>query len=403
MPTSRVLVQLHSLRLGGTEVTAVDLARAVRRHGYESVLFGPADTLPAQGPSILEVADGLGVRIETYDRSPTVSRGGARRLTRRADAMGADIVHVYGINGEPRCAYWGPSRLGRRALVHTVYEMGVDPDLYRHTCLVVGTGYLRDELADRPGPTALVSPPVDLERDAPDEALASGFRRGLGELAGRTLVVVVSRLDREMKAFPVETAIRATAALRDTDIGLVVVGDGEERARLARLAECVNASAGRRLVSLVGALADPRPAYAAADVCLGMGSSAARALAFARPLVVQGERGSSELFEPTTAHDLFHRSFWSAASHPGAVLALADLLRPLVADPARRARLGAFGREFAARSFGLEAMAERLAGVYAASLASYGPAAWSRDLRLEAPRLSRFVRDRVPWPAGGSR
>jgi len=398
-----VLVELNSLELGGTQINAIDLARAVRPFGYESVLFGPLETLPATGPSVLDVAEQRGVHVEGFHRSPGFIQGGARTLELRADAIGADIVHLYGAKPGPRNAYWGPCRFGRRPLVHTVYEMAVDTGLHQHTSLIIGTGYLHDELRDRPGATALISPPVDTDVDAPDDARGRVFRRNLGELAERTLIVIVSRLDLDMKAHPVETAIRAMALLADTDAGLVIVGSGGEQARLQEVATAVNAVAGRLMVMLVGPMADPRPAYAAADLSIGMGGSAARALAFGRPLIVHGERGTSEVFEPATAEDLFRRSFWSEQVQEDGPAVLAGLLRPLIHDADRRRALGAFGRRFAVDRFSLDAMALRLAGVYDDARRSYGRGDWWRDAHREARSLALGARRRLALTAAGAR
>jgi hypothetical protein len=75
---------------------------------------------------------------------------------------------------------------------------------------------------------------------------------------------------------------------------------------------------------------------------------------------------------------------------------LVDLIRRLLADPARRLELGQFGRKFAIDHFGLAAMAERLAIVYDDSLSRYGALPWVRDLRCEVPQLVRSVRRLMP-------
>lgn len=400
MATARtVLVQVNHLELGGTQINAIDLAKAVEVHGFRCVLFGSLSTLTKSGPNVMELARARGVQLEGYWPASSVIPTGARALSARAREIGADIVHVYGTWGDPRSAYWGPCLGGRRPFVQTVYEMTVAPEVYRHTSLIVGTGYLLDELADRPGPTALISPPVDVEADAPDEVSGRRFRASLGELGSRPLIAVVSRLAFEMKAYPIEVAIRAMALLAETDAVLVVVGTGSEEARLREIGRSVNESAGRTMVRFVGAMSDPRPVYAAADIMLGMGGSAARSLAFAAPLVVHGEGGSAELFEQRAAASLFRRSFWSQQAEPNAPIVLANLLRQLLDDSARRAQLGQFGRRFAVDNFALTAMAERLAAVYDQSLSHYGRLPWLRDLNREVPRLAQSVVSRLT-PAG---
>lgn len=394
-PPRTVLVQLKSFELGGTQLNAVDLAASVEDYGYRSVLFAPRDTLPSTGASLLDVAASRGVDLRAYDRSTSVFRGGARAVSDRARAIGADLIHVYGQDAEPRHVFWGPSRLGCRPFVHTVYEMAVDPATYRHHALVVGTGYLRDELRGRPGPTSLISPPVDTERDAPDDAARDRFRRSLRLPPEREVVVIVSRLDRWMKAYPIEVAIRAMARLQERDVALVIVGAGTEALRLRDLAQRVERGLARRAIHFTGAMLDPRPAYAAADVVLGMGGSAARALAFARPLIVQGERGTAEAFTAETSTSLFHRSFWSDAHQVDADRALASELLQLLDAPLARDHLGSFGRAFALEHFSLPAMARRLADFYDDAARGYGAEQWLRDLRGEAPHLIDSLRRRT--------
>ena len=98
------------------------------------------------------------------------------------------------------------------------------------------------------------------------------------------------------------------------------------------MARC-NARAGRPVVLLAGELRDPRAAYAAADVCLGMGGSALRAMAFAKPLVVQGEGGFWELLTPDTVDRFLWTGWYGVGDDParGAAV-LADILRPLLAE-----------------------------------------------------------------------
>jgi len=382
-----VLVQLNSLSLGGTQISAVDFAAALVPHGYTSVLIGPRDTIP-RGPSLFEVAAERGVHLEAVDRPESVVAG-ARDLARRAREISADVVHVYGSWGA-RPAYWGPCRLGRRPLVQTVYEMAVAPWSYQAVPLVVGTGYLVDDLRDRRGLTTLISPPVDLEHDRPGAVDPAPFVASLGLAAGRVRAVIVSRLDEEMKALSVEIAIQAVGRLRRPDLDLVVVGTGDAEERLRALGDAVNDELGRRAVVFAGPLPDPRVAYASADVVLGMGSSAARALAFGKPLIVQGENGWSRRFLPESADALYRNSFWSDEASAAAVDELAENLAGLGA--VERAALGPWSREFAVAHFDLEAMAARLAAVYAAAASSYGVRSWLSDLgpEVRAVRASRF-------------
>ena len=382
----RVLVQLNSLGLGGTQLNALDFAAEVTRWGYESVLIGPADTIP-KGPSLLDVAAEQGVEISPFDR-PRTTLSGAWTMRELATRHNADIVHVYGSWGY-RSAWWGACGLGRRPLVLTVYEMSVEELTPKRVPLIVGTRYLEEDLAGRPGGVRLISPPVDVVRDDATHVSPAAFLRTHALVPGNLRVVMVTRLDEEMKAASVQSAVAAMGLLNRSDLDLVIVGTGSAEQRLRAAGEIVNHKLQRNAVVFTGPLADPRPAYAAADVMIGMGGSAARTLSFGKPLVVAGEAGWFQLFTPANAADLFRSSFWSPAVVDGPAQYLAGILGPLLVDRPQRESLGAFGRSFALTHFGLPAMAAKLAETYGAASRSTGPLMWARDLSMEAAHLRR--------------
>lgn len=396
----RVLVQLDSLELGGAQINAVQLSAAVARHGFDSLLIGSKQSLPVgAGPSLIDVAADYGLTVQVYDR-PASLAAHARTLSRIARRSDARLVHTF--SASERAAYWGAGLFGRRALVRTIYEMSFDPRTHPSVPVVVGTAYLRDELTGHPGGATLISPPVDTSRDAPGVTDGGAFRTQLGISEDAIALVVVSRLSEEMKARGIEDVIHAVGRLDNPRVRLIIVGTGDAEARLRALGADVNARLGRRATVFAGPLSDPRPAYAAADIVLGMGSSAARGLAFGKPLIVLGERGWSAVFrEPFTAA-IFRNSFWSAEEVTDGVGLLNQNLRSLIDSPGDRLRLADEGRRFAVANFGLQAMAERLAEVYEGALRSASARAWLGDLRMEARILGAKL-DRTAVSLSGGR
>lgn len=385
----RVLVHLNSLELGGSQINAVDFARTLGDRGIESILVGERDTI-AGAPSLLDYAEQHGMRITVYDPAAGLLPH-ARQLRRMADELDVDLIHAYGMWGAARNVYWGPATFGRLPWVHTVYEMSVTDIVHSHVPLVVGTEYLVEELVDRPAPTILISPPVDLTADSPrSDGGQRAFRdeHGLGD---GVLLGIVSRLERQLKATAIGVTIDAMRELASTGATLFIVGDGDAHAALRAEADAVNDDVGRSAVRMLGALSDPRPAYLAADIVVGMGGSAARALAFGKPLIVHGEQGWSRIFEPDTSRSLARSSFWSPERPEHPVADFVRIARPLIADEARRRELGAFGREFARERFGLDAMSDRLALFYADAIGAYGAREWVLDLPHEWRRLVKKV------------
>ncbi len=155
-----------------------------------------------------------------------------------------------------------------------------------------------------------------------------------------------------------------------------------------------------------GALLDPRPAYAAADIVVGMGGSALRGMAFGKPVVVVGERGFSLPLTPATADSLYYKGMYGIALDDQGNQRHATDIRELATQSSReRAALGEFARQFVVRHFALEAVSTQLAQLCLAA-ASATPqfrvaaldglrtaGVWLRERRL----LSYALRERMRW------
>ncbi len=362
----RIIVYPHTLELGGSQLNAIEIAGAVRDRGHDVVIF-------AQPGTLAERIDELGLEFVVAPRPrgrPTPRVVGA--LTELARRYRADVVHGYEWTTVIE-AYWGPrARLGV-PVAATVMSMAVAP--FIPTDLPLAVGYEQiveiERRAGRPDVT-LIEPPVDVAGNAPGAADPDELRHDFGLDPDALTVVSVSRLAPELKLEGLETAIEATAELAAVQaIQLVITGDGPARPLLEERAAEANRRVGRRVVFLTGQLVDPRPAYAAADVCLGMGGSALRAMAFARPLIVQGEAGFWKLLD-SSSEDFFLANGWYGLGEgrETGVERLISQLRPLIDDPDHRAALGARAREVVVTRFALEVAAERQIEIYSRMVAS---------------------------------
>ena len=152
---------------------------------------------------------------------------------------------------------------------------------------------------------------------------------------------------------------------------------GPPEAEVEKAAEAANALANGRVVVLTGQLTDPRPAYAAADLVIGMGSSAQRALAFGKPLIVQGEHGFWELLTPDIAL-MFQRQGWygigpGTGDRSAGTMRLEKILLGLLDDRTAWPRLGRYGRTTAVERFSLEHVAAVHEEIYLAACEALPP------------------------------
>lgn len=354
----RVLVYPHDLGIGGSQLNAIELAAAVRDLGHEVLVFGPRGPLECR----ISQLDLEFLPAPQPSRRPSASIVSALRhvvVDRRID-----VVHGYEWPPilEARLAVLGH----QAACVGTVMSMAVAPFIPRQLPLVVGTHQIAD--AERRGGRGVrvhvIEPPVDLVHNTPSAAgEVEEFRQQHGIPAG-PLVVVVTRFAHELKLEGVLTAIDVVPSV-DAAAVLCLVGDGPARSAVAEAAEARNRRAGRRAVVLTGELHDPRPAYTAADVVLGMGGSALRAMAFAKPVVIQGEHGFWEVLSPESVDQFLWAGWYGVGeSRTSGPAHLRAALGPLLADTARQRALGDFGRDLVVGRFSLTRAAEVQADIY---------------------------------------
>ena len=350
----KVLVFTHRLDIGGTQTNAIDLAASVRdRFGHDVVLFG------TPGPAV-KLARERGLRVIPAPASrvrPSLHMMAALRHVVAAECP--DLVHAW---DWPQVldAYFGQRLMGRLPVLGTSMSMSVERFLPRAIPMTFGTSELRSRAAEVwSSPVSLLEPAVDTEANQPGAADPAPFRARHGLDPDVPTVVIVSRLSRDMKLDGVRRSIGAVARLAaERPVRMVIVGDGDAFKELSHDAAAI----GRRSVILTGAMRDPRPAYAAADIVLGMGGSALRAMAFAKPVIVLGERGFSEVFEPKTAEEFLWRGFYGEGD--GGSDRLFNQLSDLLDEPERAAELAEFGLRTVRDRYSLHAAATHLEKLY---------------------------------------
>lgn len=387
----------HNLGIGGSQINAIDLAAGAAEAGHDVLVYS------RPGP-LIERIESHGLEFVAARRlryRPALSR--IAQLAALARRRRIDLIHAY---EWPPCldAYFGAHLAGGVPLVCTVLSMSVSPLVPRSVPLVMGTAALAEEAAaSHRAPVWALEPPVDTVADSPSIDGAP-LRRGLGIGDENPLLVTVSRLDLELKLDALVEAIDAVDEVgAELPVTLLVVGEGSAGGALRARAEHVNRRRGRAVIRFAGALADPRAAYAAADLVLGMGSSSLRAMAIGKPVIVQGERGFSKLFEPGTRDYFFRHGFWGTGDGQLNTHRLAEQIRGLLRDRERLADLGKFGREVVAERFSLERALRLQLDIYDAVDAVPARRRWgdaacvaARALRLELdnhdPRRKRSRR-----------
>jgi glycosyltransferase involved in cell wall biosynthesis len=287
-----------------------------------------------------------------------------RALRQLVSVERPDLIHAWDW-WQSLDAFYGVHLTEGTPLLVSHMMMDLTRLLPRHVPTTYGTRWLRDaaQLEGRE-PVALLMPPTDVQSNSPDAIDPAALRQEMGIEPTDITVVTVSRLHTALKAESLLATVAAIGRIgRNFPVRFIIVGDGDLRSTLEAEARRVNECLGRTAVTLIGEMLDPRPAYAAADIVVAMGGSALRGMAFAKPVIVVGEKGFAELMSPETAayfdqNGLYGRGVGDLASR------LADVLCRLCEQPDQFPSVGAFSRQFVTRHYSLESVADHLIELY---------------------------------------
>lgn len=355
----RILVSLFGLQVGGSQINAIEIAGELARHGHEPIIYAPDG--PLRGLiaklGLTHVQPG-----PARDRHPPTAAG-ARALTELVRRRGIDLVHAYEWSPTLEAAYGPYLRLGV-PLLSTVYSVIIARGVPSRVPMIVG--FEGDaEVARRRGwrPVHVVAPPIDTDANAP--VAQSGPARGrLGLAADELAVVLVSRLAHDLKREGILAAVRAAGIVSpDLRLRLVIVGDGPCRDEIEAAAAQTNGLLARAAVTLAGEMLDPRDAYAAADIVLGMGTSAMKGMAFGKPVIVQGERGFWEVSTAGNLPSFLRHNFYGIGDGTDGAPALAQLITQLAADRHAWPELADYGRQTTVALFSNDAAGRKVATV----------------------------------------
>ena len=357
----RILVYPHTMEVGGSQLNALQLAGAIRDRGHEVIVL-------SERGALLERVHNLGIEhIEIPLRRSRPSPWVIAKLLRLVHERSIDLVHGY--EWPPVIeALFGPGMMFRTPVVGTVMSMSVASFFPHSVPLSVGTELIRRAAIGAGHQSVnLMEPPVDTEADNPSID-GRTFRAIHGVQSDEILIAMICRLVPELKLEGLLAACDAVGELSGEGfpVRLVIVGEGRARSQIAARAQEVNAAFGRTTIFLTGEIADPRPAYAAADVIVGQGGSALRGMAFGKPLIVVGEEGFSELLTPESA-PLFLSQGWyglGAGSLGSGSPALRLALARLVGSPTSRRELGVFARRLVVERFSLQRAAALQEDIY---------------------------------------
>jgi glycosyltransferase involved in cell wall biosynthesis len=351
--------------------------------GITSHLMALGGALIQRGHQVVVASGGGGMEsrlralgIEPWQASLHTSREfgpqvfwAGRRLLARLGQEPVDLLHAH-----TRVGQVVADRLSRRlgipyvATWHGFYRLNLGRRLWPcvgHRTIAISEPVRRhviDEYHVPPRQIRLIPHGIEVERTAVlhDPSAQQRLCERLGLAGDGPIVGTMTRL---VASKGVDQLIQALARIRAAvpAARLLIIGDGEERRRLERLAADQRLSGA---VHFAGAVPDPRPALALMDVFVflpatreGFGLSLLDAMAGARPIVAvrQGD-GAPWVLDQSGVAELVE---------PGRPAALAEAVTRLLQDPAAARRAGERAQAVVRERFTLDRMVAAVEAVYA--------------------------------------
>ncbi|WP_018901702.1 glycosyltransferase [Rhizobium sp. 2MFCol3.1] len=402
---TRVLVAPHNFEIGGSQINALELACAVSRNpDFEVVLYAPDGELSDRARRT-----GLELHLSSLrEAAPSLLR--LREFYQLVGQCGVDLVHAY---------EWAPTidaAIGVAwargvPVLSTILSMDYPYFLPRDVPTILGTREMWRAAQNEGRKAFLLEPPVDTSLFHPDAispAEAAKIRAECMAEDGDILITVVGRLAQILKLDGLLALIQAVGNLsRDYPVKLAVVGDGPARGHAEEVAAQANRYANRQVVCMLGAKHDPLPYYAAADLVVGMGSSALRAMAVGKPLLVQGEKGFWRIADESSSQMFRSQGWYGIGDGEQSVERCASQLRELItASRARSDELRSFGRDLVQREYSLDVAAEHLMTIYrdVLSMPTISKGQGSVNIMKLAGEMAKYnTAIKMPWIRTASR
>jgi len=252
---------------GGVQVHVRELATQLLGRDHEVLVLAPARHRPTE-PWVRAVGTPVNVPYNASN-APIDPRPWSRsRVREEIERFGPDVLHVHEPLA-PSTSMWATLEAGRTPLVATFHSGATRSRLFdlaapllrrvaRHVAVRIAVSQAAAAFARARIGGAFEIVPIGVDVERFERAVAADLGRG-------TKMLFVGRLD-ERKGFPIAVAAFERLAMRRPDLRLIVVGEGPDRAAVARLPGAL-----RERVTMLGAVAnaDLPPVYAACDVFLG--------------------------------------------------------------------------------------------------------------------------------------
>ncbi len=366
----KILMATMKMEIGGAETHILELAKALAARGVDVTVVSAGGVYAEE----LVSAGIAHVWAPLHTRRPDCVLQAAAILRRLIRDGGYDVVHAHARIPALLCHLL--CRQYRVRFVTTAHLNFHVNFIWRlltrwgeHTVAVSDDikQYLIDDYGVCADNIAVTINGINTETFSPDTDPSSVLAEF--DLApDKHRIVCVSRMDEDRSEAAVQLAeIAPRLYAANPKIELLLVGDGNDFARLKAVADKANTAVGHKIVRLTGARVDINALIAAGDIFVGVSRAALEAMAAAKPVILAGNQGYLGIF----TKDKFDAAYESNFCCRGCVdtspeLLYHDVTALLSMSREERQILGADGREIIMEHYSVSRMANDYLAIYEA-------------------------------------
>lgn len=296
---TRILLALMKLNIGGAETHVVELAKELKRRGYEVIIASNG------GSYVAELAES-GIKhykVPLQNKNPLNVFKSYRQLEKIIRDEKIDIVHSHAripsfILGKLRKKMKFPFVTTAHWVFTTKYGLKYITDWGERTVAVSDDikKYLIDNYAIPEKNIFVTINGIDPEKFSPD-TFCDDVMDEFGIEENDFCISAVSRMDED-RSLASKQLIEITPKLYEKipNLKVLVVGGGNDEENARSMAKTVNEKIGKEIVKLAGARTDINKMVACGDMFVGVSRAALEAMAEGKNTVIAGNEGFIGLF-----------------------------------------------------------------------------------------------------------
>ena len=297
---TRILLALMQLDIGGAETHVVELAKELRRRGFEVFIASNG------GAYEQEVAE-AGIKhykVPLQNKNPFNVYSAYKTLENIIKTEKIDLVHSHAripsfILGKLHKKMGFPFVTTAHWVFTTKYGLKYITDWGEKTIAVSEDikKYLKENYKLPDKDIFVTINGIDTDKFSPTTS-CSDVRREFGIGDNDFCICAVSRMDAD-RSLASKLLIKLAPRLSEMipNLKLLIVGGGNDEAAAAELAAEANKKCGEKRVILTGARTDINKLVACSDLFVGVGRAALEAMAAGKNTVIAGNEGFIGLFD----------------------------------------------------------------------------------------------------------